>query len=127
MQIVHMRFLGILFLFLNLVASVTFWAGNIPVTLDSTIQVASELPPADLYIQQSSILEVGDALTNRILPERPVVRSVHYFFKSLSLLDSFSGLSAICQTIERNYKKRAFTIDTNLPAFLIVFPHHYFT
>jgi len=122
-----MRISGILFLFLNLVASATFWVGNIPVTLDSTIQVASELPHPDLHIQQRSILEVGAALTNRIVPERPVVRSVRYIFKSQSVLDSFSGLSAFCQTIERNYKKTAFTIVANLPAFLIVFPHHYFT
>lgn len=122
-----MKVSGILFLFLNLVASITFWAGNVPVTLDSSIQSASEISHSDLHIQQSSILEVGDAITNRIATERPVVRSVHYFFKSQSVLGSFSGLSVICQTIEQNYKKKSSTIDANLPAFLIVFPHHYFT
>lgn len=122
-----MKVSGILFLFLNLVASVSFWAGNTSVSLDSPNQSANELLHSDLHIQQSSILEIGDALTNTIVPERPVVRLIHYFFKSQSVLESFSGLSAICQRIERNYKKTAFTIDANLPAFLIVFPHHYFT
>jgi len=122
-----MKVSGILFLFLNLVASVTFWAGNTSVIDDSSIQSASELSYPELSIQQSSILEIGDALTNRIAPERPVVRCVHYFFKSQTILGSFSGLSAVCQAIEQNYRKTAFTLDANLPAFLIIFPHHYFT
>jgi len=122
-----MRVSGILFLFLYLVASVTFWSGNTPVYLDSPLKATTELPNSDPYIQQSSILEVGDALTNKIVPERPVVRSIHYFFKSQSVLVSFSGLSVLCENIERNYKKTAFTIDANFLAFLIVFPHHYFT
>ncbi len=122
-----MRVSGILFLFLNLVASVTFWSGNAPVYLDSLIKATTELPHSDPYVQQSSILEVGDALTNKIVPERPVVRSIHYFFKSQSVLVSFSGLSVVCQNIERNYKRTASTIDANFPAFLIVFPHYYFT
>lgn len=122
-----MKVSGILFLFLNLVASVTFWAGTTSVIVDSSIQSASEIAYPELSIQQSSIFEVGDALTNRIAPERPVVRSIHYFFKSQTVLGSFSGLSAVCQAIEQNYKKTAFTLDANLPAFLIVFPHHYFT
>ncbi len=123
-----MKVSGILFLFLNLVASVTFWAGTTSVIDDSSIQSDSEIAYPELsIIQQSSILEIGDALTNRIAPERPVVRSVHYFFKSQTVLGSFSGLSAVCQAIEQNYKKTAFTLDANLPAFLIVFPHHYFT
>jgi hypothetical protein len=118
----------ILFLFLNIVVSISIWAGNPPVSLDSSIQSDSEISHPELSIQQSSILEVGDALTNTIVPERPVVRLIHYFFKSQSVVqESFSGLSAICQRIEQNFKKTAFTLDTNLPAFLIVFPHHYFT
>lgn len=122
-----MKVSGILILFLNLVASVTFWAVNTSLIVDYSIQSNSEIAFPELAIQQSSILEIGDALTNRIAPERPVVRSVHYFFKYQTLLGDFSGLSAVCQAIELNYKKVAFTLDTNLPAFLIVFPHHYFT
>lgn len=122
-----MKVSGILFLFLNLVVSVTFWAGTTSVIVDSSIQSASEIAHPEVSIQQSSILEVGDALTNRITPERPVVRCVHFFFKSQTILGSFPGLSAVCQAIEQNYKKTAFTLDANLPAFLIVFPHHYFT
>ncbi len=122
-----MKVPGILFLFLVLVASVAFWAGNKPVKLDSSIQSTSEISYAELTPQQSSTLKIGDALTNSTAPERPVVRSVHYFFKSQTVLGSFPGLSAACQAIEQNYKKAAFNINANLPAFLIVFPHHYFT
>lgn len=122
-----MRILAVLFLFLNLVASVTFWAGDIPVSLDSTLQPTRELPQATFSIEQSSFLELGDALTIRIISETLVLRTAPCFFKSQFLRSSFSGLSAFCQTIEQNYKKTALTIDANLPAFLIVFPHHYFT
>ncbi|RAI92083.1 hypothetical protein [Algoriphagus yeomjeoni] len=122
-----MKISGILILFLNLVASVTFWAVNTSLIVDYSIQSNSEIAFPELAIQQSSILEIGDALTNRTAPERPVVRTVHNFFKSQTIANNFSGLSAICQASELNYNKAAFTLDTNLPAFLIVFPHHYFT
>ena len=122
-----MKVSGILFLFLNLVASVTFRAGSTSMIFDSSIQSSGEIANLELSIQQSSILEIGDAITNRIAPERPVVRSIHYFFKSQTVLGSFSGLWDVCQAIEQNYKKTAFNLDANLPAFLIVFPHHYFT
>ncbi|MEB2778116.1 hypothetical protein SYJ56_22580 [Algoriphagus sp. D3-2-R+10] len=122
-----MKVPGILFLFLVLVASVAFWAGNKPVKLDLSIQSTSEISYAELIIQQSSTLKIGDALTNSTAPERPVFRSFRYYFKSQSVLGSFSGLSAICLAIEQNYKKASFALDANFPAFLIVFPHHYFT
>lgn len=122
-----MKVAGILFLYLNLIASVSFWTSNLYVNLDSKIQSINEATQSDHSVTQSSILEIGDAFTNKITPERPVIRVVHYFFKSQSVQGSLSSLSAICQIVELNYKKTAFNIDANLPAFLIIFPHHYFT
>lgn len=122
-----MKVAGILFLYLNLIASVIFWTGNSSANLDSTIRSENKAPQSDHAVTQSSTLEIGDAFSNRISPERPVIRVVHYFFKSQSESGNLSSLSAFCQIIEQNYRKTAFIINANLPAFLIIFPHHYFT
>lgn len=121
-----MRVLGILFLFLNLIGSLIFWTNPSPTSLDSTIQTANP-SDSDLSFQQSTILELGEALPNNFVPERPVIRTAQYFFDSHFLINYFTGLSAICEFQGINYQKLALSIDTNLPAFLIVFPHHYFT
>jgi len=103
-------------------------SGNLPDGLACPVQSSDEFSNySDLSIQQSSVLEVGDALTTNILPGQPVVRLVNYFFGVQSPLASISCLSAISQAKERNYQNVTLTIDTNFPAFLIVFPHHYFT
>jgi len=117
----------ILFLYFNLIALVSFWTGNSSANLDSTIRSENEVLLSDHAVTQSSTLEIGDAFSNRISPERPVIRVVHYFFKSQSESGNLSSLSAFCQIIEQNYRKTAFIINANLPAFLIIFPHHYFT
>ena len=122
-----MRVLGTLFLFLNLVGSLVVWAGQSSTSLDSANQITNDFPNSEISIQQSSILEIGEALPNNVVPERPVVRAPHYFFEAQLILDHFSGLSAIYESKGRTYQKLALGIDSSLPAFLIVFPHHYFT
>lgn len=120
-----MRVLGILFLFLNLVGSLIFWTAQPSTSLD-IIELANQTD-SNLSFQQSTFLELGEALPNSFVPERPVVRSSQYFFDSQFILDNFLGLSANCEIQGLNYKKLALTLNTNLPAFLIVFPHHNFT
>lgn len=121
-----MGVLRILFLFLNLAGSLILWTAQSPAFLDSTVQLASD-STSDLSIHQSSILELGEALPNSFVPERPVVRSAQYFFDSQLIPDNFPGLSAICQIQGLKYQRLAQGIDPSLPAFLIAFPHHYFT
>lgn len=122
-----MRVLAILFLVLNLVGSLGDWAGDAPERLDPSSSITRELAEADQILQQSSSLDVGEALPKGFVPERSHVRSVHHFFKANDIPDTYSGLSAICRSMGSNYEKTAFGIVPGLPAFLIVFPHHYFT
>lgn len=122
-----MRVLGTLFFFLNLVGSLVFWAGQSASSLDSSFPITSDFHHSEISIQQSSFLEIGEALPNSVVPERPVVRAPHYFFEAQLILDHFSGLSSIYESKGRTYQKLAISIDSSLPAFLIVFPHHYFT
>lgn len=122
-----MRFFWILILFLNLVGSLSGWEGFSPLSLNPSNPSTHELAQSDLSLQPSTILDVGEALPNSFVPERPVVRNVPHFFEAYSRLNIHSGLSAICRSMGRNYQKSAFTIDLGLPSFLIIFPHHYFT
>lgn len=122
-----MRILGVLFFLLNLFGSVVFWAGYSLTDLDSSIQISTDLNSSDFSIQQGSYLTLGNPLANNIVPETPSLRTTHQFSEVQTILSSFFGLSAICQSKGRNYQKLAKTIDSSLPAFLIVFPHHYFT
>ena len=122
-----MRVLGILYLFLNLVFSLSVWATDLPVSLDSPIPSSSESFQSDLSFQQSPVLVIGEALPNYFVPSRTVIRTVTHFFESHSVLENYSGLSATCRSMGRNYRKSAFVIDVGLPTLLLIFPHHYFT
>lgn len=122
-----MRVLVILFLVLNLVGSLGDWAGDVPESLGPSSRITLELAGSDAILQQSSILDIGEALPKSFVPERPLVRSIHHFFKANVIAFTYSGLSAICRSMGSNYEKTAFGIVPNFPAFLIIFPHHYFT
>lgn len=121
-----MRVLGILFLFLNLIGSSLLWSSQSPSSFDFTIHHSSD-PTSELYFQQSTTLRLGEALPFGFVPERPVVRATNFFFYSHFIINTISGLSAICEKQGINYQRLALGDDINLPTFLIVFPHHNFT
>ncbi|OOG73027.1 hypothetical protein B0E43_13960 [Algoriphagus sp. A40] len=122
-----MRTIGTLFIFLNLIGLLGIWASQSVSSLDSDIQIISDFPQSEITIQQSPIQKIGEPLPNSFVPERPVVRAPHYFFEAQFILEHFSGLSANYESKGRTYQKLALCIDSSLPGFLIVFPHHYFT
>lgn len=121
-----MRVLGILFIFLNLLTSLIFFAEKAPIVSPSFALTEHGLITSDLSIQQSSIVNLGEALPANFVPERPVFRTISYF-EAQFLLVNFAELSENCQSKGNNYQKLAKTIDPNFPAFLIAFPHHHFT
>lgn len=122
-----MRVLGILVIFLNLLASLILFAEKSPIVPESLAQAEQGFIHSDLSIQQSSIDNLGEALPNSFVPERPVIRTSSYYFEAQFILAIFSELSEICQARGNTYQKLAETIDTNFPTFLIAFPHHHFT
>lgn len=121
-----MRVFGVLLLFLNLVGSFIFWTSQSPTSLETSFQLESQ-SDSNLSFQQGAFVELGEALPQSFVPERPVLRTAQYFFDSQLIVNYFSGISAICETEGLNYRKLALSLNANLPAYLIVFPHHYFT
>lgn len=122
-----MRVLVFFFFIVNLASSSGLLAEKLPSSPETYSSITSELSLSAFSIQPSSSLEIGDALPTSFVPERPVVRSIHNYLEGQNFLENISGFSAICQSIECNYIKLSLAIDPGLPAFFIVFPHHYFT
>ncbi|SDA69189.1 hypothetical protein SAMN03080617_01739 [Algoriphagus alkaliphilus] len=122
-----MRILGTLFLFLSLVGSLVFGKDQLPGHWDQSVPENGLISNSDFFVQHYSIREVGEPLANCFIPERPAFRSLQKFDSLKVLFANLTGLSANCQFLGRCYQKSAHTIETGLPAFLIAFPHHYFT
>ncbi|MDO8966723.1 hypothetical protein [Algoriphagus sp.] len=122
-----MRVLGTVFLFLSLVGSLVFGADQPPSHWDQNSQGNDQISKSDFSVQHNFNGEVGVPLANCFIPERPAFRSLQKVGSAKVLFANLFGLSAKCQFLGRCYQKSAHTIETGLPAFLIAFPHHYFT
>lgn len=122
-----MRVFGILFFFLFMAGLSDIWSENPASNLDYPAFTPNANSHSNPSIQESSSFDFGAALPTSFIPERPVVRSVRYFPEGQNFLENIFGLFAILETIECNYLKLSQAIDTGLPVFFIVFPHHYFT
>ncbi|MBN7802616.1 hypothetical protein J0A67_17200 [Algoriphagus aestuariicola] len=122
-----MRVFGILFLFLNLAIAVSIWSGNIPVASNPDSPAPGEIFYPTNFLQQSISLEVGDGLPFGYVPQRPVARTVQYFFEPQSIPNPYSGLSACCILKGNNKQGLPMAISISLPDFLTVCPHHCFT
>src|SRR5690606_26665037 len=87
-----MRIFGILFLFLNLVGAVSIFSGNIPVATYPDTPTSAEISYPS-HFQQSVSLKVGDGLPFSYVPQRPVVRTLQYYFEHQPLLNPYSAFS----------------------------------
>ncbi|MCE7054980.1 hypothetical protein LZF95_09870 [Algoriphagus sp. AGSA1] len=122
-----MRFLGILFIFLNIASFLSSWAGFSPAGLESSLYSTQESGTSELSAGPNFILDEAIALPNYFFPTRPAVQRTPHFFKSNAVSVTYFCLSNLCISSEHNYLRSAFSFTPGLTALLIIFPHHYFT